>query len=295
MNVLSNKYGSSLRQTDTLQRLIIVNVAVFLLIRIINAITNLFNTPLLSFNDVTYWLAIPSNLTFLLYRPWTIITYMFLHWEFFHVLFNMLWLFWMGSIIQEYLGSKKLVGIYILGGLFGALAYVLAFNLFPFFASSVHASFALGASASVLAITVAAATLLPTYSISLLFFGNVPLKYVAAISVVLDLISVSGSNAGGHIAHLGGALFGFIYIKSLQNGTNLTGWLEKMQTWSFGKKGKMSVAHRRTVPDESFNLKKKATQEQLDEILDKINRSGHGSLTQAEKDFLFKMSKEDKF
>ena len=218
---------------------------------------------------------------------------MFYHWDFLHLLFNMLWLYWMGAIILEYLGAKKLFGIYIMGGLFGALAYVIAFNTFPIFANSVNVSFALGASASVLAITVAAATLLPDYPISLMFIGNVALKWIAVVSVLLDVINISGDNAGGHIAHLGGALFGFIYIKSLRNGTNLTKWLEYLMDRFSGRRGKMSVAYTKKKSDEDFALHKKAKQEQMDEILDKINKSGYGSLSQSEKDFLFRMSKED--
>ena len=293
MSSLSNQFSSFLKTGTALQRLLLVNVLLFLFIRITFAVTSLFNVPILSFHDVSSWIAIPSNTSQLLLRPWSIITYMFYHWDFLHLLFNMLWLYWMGAIILEYLGAKKLFGIYIMGGLFGALAYVVAFNTFPIFANSVNVSFALGASASVLAITVAAATLLPEYPISLMFIGNVALKWIAVASVLLDVINISGDNAGGHIAHLGGALFGFIYIKSLSNGTNLTKWLENLMDKFSGRRGKMSVAYTKKRSDEDFALHKKAKQEQMDEILDKINKSGYGSLSQSEKDFLFRMSKED--
>ncbi len=293
MSTFSNKINTFLKHGDSLQRLLLVNVAVFLIVRITFAISSLFNYPIFSFLEVSSLLAIPSNTTLLLKHPWTIFSYMFYHWDFMHILFNMLWLYWMGAIIMEYLGSKKMIGIYIMGGFFGAFAYVLAFNIFPIFAQSVNASFALGASASVLAITVAAATLLPDYQISLMFLGNVALKWIAAVSVLLDLISISGENAGGHIAHLGGALFGFIYIKSLQSGTNLTAWMEILSDTFSGKKGKMKVAYNRKKSDEEFSVQKKITQEQMDEILDKISKSGYGSLSQNEKDFLFKFSKDD--
>ncbi len=278
---------------NSLQKIMYINVMIFVVIRITFAITSLFNAPVFSFEFVTHWLAIPSNLGSLLVRPWTLLTYMFLHWDFMHILFNMLWLYWMGNIIVEYLGEKKLWGIYLMGGIFGAFAYVIAFNIFPVFSERVDQSFALGASASVLAITVAAATLLPNYRIQLLFLGSVPLKAIAAVSVLLDVISVSGDNAGGHIAHLGGALFGFIFIRLLKNGTNLNGWLENISFPSF-RRGNMKVAHRRNTSDDFFNASIKANQEHMDEVLDKINKSGYGSLTQTEKDFLFRMSKEDK-
>jgi membrane associated rhomboid family serine protease len=289
----SDNIRSHIRLSDTLQRLLIINVAFFLVIRILNAVSGLFLTPILSFADVSYYVAIPANIDSLLRRPWTVITYMFFHWEFFHLLFNMLWLYWMGRIFQEYLGSKKLLSTYLLGGLTGAIFFVIAFNLFPLFRSSLPAAFALGASASVLAITVAAATLLPDYPIQLFLFGNVKLKWVAVISIVLDLISISGPNAGGHIAHLGGALFGFVYIKQLQKGNDLGGWLTRIFDRLSGKPRMKVSIQKPKKHDEEFNVNKKARQEKMDDILDKISKSGYGSLTQAEKDFLFEMSKEN--
>ena len=293
MTSLSNKFTAAIKSGNSLQRLLLVNVLLFLIVRITFAVTSLFNHPVFTFQEVSAWIAIPSNTSQLLLRPWSIFTYMFYHWDFLHLLFNMLWLYWMGTIIQEYLGSKKMFGIYIMGGLFGALAYVIAFNSFPIFADSVNVSFALGASASVLAITVAAATLLPDYPVSLMFIGNVALKWIAVLSVLLDVINISGDNAGGHIAHLGGALFGFIYIRSLRNGINLTKWIENFGDKFSGKRGKMSVAYARKKSDADYSVHKKAKQEQMDEILDKISKSGYGSLSQNEKDFLFKISKED--
>lgn len=294
MNQLFNKLNPSGNRIETLQRLLLVNILLFLLVRITFSISSLFNHPLFSFDDVSFWLAVPSNLGSLIHRPWTLVTYMFYHWDFFHLLFNMLWLYWMGSIMVEYLGSKKLFGVYILGGLFGALAYLLSFNLFPYFHETVSQSYALGASASILAITVATATLLPNYTIALLFLGNIPLKWIAIVSVLIDLISVNGDNAGGHIAHLGGAIFGFFYIRLLQNGINLTAWVENVNWFKNKSASSLKVAHRGQKNDENFNMSKKAVQEKMDEILDKINRSGYGSLSQVEKDFLFQMSKDDK-
>lgn len=283
---------SHIRISDTLQRLLILNVAVFLVIRIVNAISGLFLHPLLNFDDVSTFFAIPANLSKLISKPWTVLTYMFFHWDVMHIFFNMLWLYWMGKIFQEYLGNKKLLNTYLAGGFIGALFFIAAYNLFPLFSNSLHGAFALGASASVLAITVATATLLPEYPIQLLFFGVVRLKWIAVITILLDLINISGDNAGGHIAHLGGAFYGFIYIRSLQKGTDLTAWLTRLFDRLSPSK-KMKVAHRQKKYDEDFNITKKAKQEQMDDILDKISKSGYGSLTQEEKNFLFKMSKEN--
>ena len=294
MASLSDKLRSQIKISDTLQRLLFVNVAVFLLIRIVHAVSGLFLFPVLSFDEVSTYLAIPANLNNLIRKPWTIITYMFFHWDVMHILFNMLWLYWMGKIFQEYLGSRKLLNTYLAGGISGALFFIIAYNFFPLFSNSLPAAFALGASASVLAITVAAATLLPEYPIQLLLFGIVRLKWIAVITIFLDVISVSGDNAGGHIAHLGGALYGFVYIRSLQRGRDLTSGLNKL--WDLFLPHKKNTRSKKTRPpkaDEEFNASRKARQERMDEILDKISTSGYGSLTQQEKDFLFSMSKEN--
>jgi membrane associated rhomboid family serine protease len=292
MNSFRENIRSHIRVSDTLQRLLAINILVFLFIRIVNAASGLFLNPLLGFDDVTTYLALPAYLSKILIRPWTIITYMFLHWDVMHIFFNMLWLYWMGKIFQEYLGSKKLLSTYLAGGFIGGLFFIAAYNLFPLFRESLPGAFALGASASVLAVTVAAATLLPEYPIQFIFFGSVPLKWIAVITIVLDLINISGNNAGGHIAHLGGALYGFIYIRSLQKGTDLTGWLTVIFE-RFSSSGKIKVVHRNKKDDEEYNVARKAKQERMDDILDKISKSGYGSLTQEEKDFLFKMSKEN--
>jgi membrane associated rhomboid family serine protease len=293
MAAFSDNIRSQVGTTDTLQRLILVNVAVFLFIRIGNALSGLFLNPLFTFDQITYWLAIPAHVERLGVRPWTPVTYMFLHWDFLHILFNMLWLFWMGKILQEFLGNKKLFSTYILGGLSGAIFFCIAFNIFPLFSASLPDSIALGASASVLAITVAAATLVPNYSVSLLFFGNIPLKWIAVFTILIDLINMSGNNAGGHIAHLGGAFFGFIYIKRLQKGQDLAAWFNRIFSSSDKKKTAIKVTEPKIRKDEDFNVQRKAKQERMDEILDKIGKSGYGSLTQAEKDFLFRISKEE--
>jgi membrane associated rhomboid family serine protease len=279
--------------SDTLKRLLIVNVALFLVIRIVNAISGLFLVPVFSFTDVSYALAVPAHLSNFLSRPWTILTYMFFHWDIGHIFFNMLWLYWMGRIFQEYLGNKKLLNTYLMGGVAGAIFFMAAYNFFPRFYEVLPGAFALGASASVLAITVAAATLVPNYRISLLFFGPVALKWIALVTIFLDLISVSGSNAGGHIAHLGGALYGFLYIKQLRRGTDLTGWLTRLfdRLSAPGKRKEKVFAGKKK--DEDYNVERKTRQERMDDILDKISQSGYGSLTKEEKDFLFRVSKEE--
>jgi hypothetical protein len=186
----------------------------------------------------------------------------------------------------------------VLGGVAGALLYILSFNIFPLFQPVLTESFALGASGAVIAITIGIATLLPDYSIRLLIV-DVPLKYIAGMRLLLDLFSISGDNAGGHIVHLGGALFGFLYIRQLQKGKDLAGGfnkvMDRLQVW-FGSSNtsfRRPSRKARAVSDEDFIHDKKSRQEQIDRILDKISKSGYGSLTQKEKDILFESSKDE--
>ena len=291
--------NTSWSRLTIVQKLLVVNVAVFALINIVNAVFGLFLSSLDQHVNVTSWLAVPASLGQLATRPWTLFTYMFLHEGFMHILFNMLWLYWMGIIFLEYLGPQKLFSTYVLGGIAGALLYILSFNVFPLFRPVLNESFALGASAAVLAITVGIATLLPNYSIRLLLIGNVPLKYIAGFTLLLDLIQISGTNAGGHIAHLGGAMFGFVYIRQLQKGKDLAeGFnkiIDKLKSWFGGNNTSFRRTSRkaRAVSDEDYIQDKKSRQEQIDRILDKISKSGYGSLTQKEKDILFRSSKEE--
>jgi membrane associated rhomboid family serine protease len=287
---------SNLRKNDMLQKLIIINVAVFLIINLGKVVFQLFNINSSLYGAAIGWLAVPASVNNLIKQPWSIITYAFLHENLLHILFNMLWLYWMGKILVEYLGNKKLLSTYILGGISGALLYILFFNVFPMFSTAVHSSYALGASGSVLAITLAVATLIPDYTIFLLILGPVKMKYIAAFSVLLDLISITGSNAGGHIAHLGGALFGFIYIKQLQKGNDLAKGFNKISDFIsniFKPRPKMKVAYK-NPSKKSSNERGEPDQETIDRILDKISRSGYSSLSKDEKEILFKASSNKK-
>lgn len=235
----------------------------------------------LAIND---YLAVPSYLPKLLIRFWTPLTYMFLHSGFFHILFNMLWFYWLGSIFQEYLGGKKLVDLYIIGGLAGAFLYVLFYNVFPLFADVRMFSTTVGASAAVMAIIVATATLLPDYTIQLMFLGSVKLKWIALFYVLFDLISITGPNAGGEISHIGGAIAGFFYIKHIQGSTMLGKAFQR-----FSKPKTLQVVSKNYAKS-STTLRSK--EEEIDSILDKISQSGYASLTKKEKETLFNASKE---
>ncbi|MBA3899437.1 MAG: rhomboid family intramembrane serine protease [Bacteroidetes bacterium] len=245
--------------------------------------------------DLTRFLAVPSAIGSFLSRPWTIITYMFLHLGFFHLFFNMLILYIGGRIFTEYLGDKNLISTYFVGGIVGALFYIAAFNLFPGFERMVSASVALGASASVIAILVGAATYVPNYTLNLLLIGPIRLKYIVIFLLVVDLISIRQENPGGHIAHLGGAFYGYIFVSQYKQGRNIALWFNKLADYIatlFKPKSNLKVAYTsKRKTDEEYNVMKAESQQRIDIILDKISKSGYESLTKEEKEFLFNASK----
>ncbi len=232
------------------------------------------------------YLAMPAYLPKLLVRFWTPLTYMFMHADFWHVLFNMLWLFWMGQIFEEFLGNKRILGLYLLGGLAGAVVFIAGYNLFPLFSQSnaLTGSNIVGASACVMAVTAAAATIAPNYTIML--FGMIPvkLKWIAIIYAILGFLGMTGGNAGGQMAHLGGLIIGFVYVKQLQSGRDIIGGIAGL----FKPKPKLKVA--------STNRDRSATdaprQDEVDRILDKISTDGYDNLSKQEKETLFRASKK---
>jgi len=260
---------------------------VFLVIYIPGTFEQLFGSSSILFYANDY-LAIPAYLPKLLIRFWTPLTYMFMHAGWLHILFNMLWLYWFGQIFEEYMGEKRIVGVYLLGGLTGAVFYVFSYNFFPVFAPALLLSTAVGASASVMAIMVATATLLPDYSIPLILIGPVKLKWLALAMVIVDYLSIAGPNAGGEIAHLGGALLGFVYIKRLQKGSD---WVANIAGIfrSGPRLSKLKVVARNT----NKRSANRPRQEDIDLILDKISTSGYESLTGEEKEILFRASKNE--
>ncbi|MEI6816820.1 MAG: rhomboid family intramembrane serine protease [Bacteroidota bacterium] len=279
--------------SNALNRLIIINIAVFFSLRIMFSIFALFNVPPDSYRLILNQLMLPSSVYRLALQPWSLFTYMFVHEDFMHIFSNMLWLYIFGKIFLYYKGGRMLTTVYVLGGLSGGLLYVLAFNVFPLFTAVVQHSYAMGASAGILAIVIATATYVPDYAINLIFLGPVKLKYIALFSVMSDAINIQSGNAGGHIAHLGGAIFGYIFIKQMQQGNNIGKWfenlLENLKTL-FKPKPKIRVVHKRPLTDEQYNEQRKARQDEIDRILDKIAKSGYDSLSKQEKEILFKES-----
>ena len=279
------------RQGTMLMRIIYINIAIFVLLHLVAFVGVIMNVPA---QGMIQWLQVPSNLSQLLYAPWTLITYMFTHYDLLHILFNMLWLYWMGRIFLEYFTPKRLSALYLLGGLGGALLYLLAMNLLPHSIGS--NAYLMGASASVIAIVVAVAIWAPDYKIGLLFIGEVSLKWVAIITIGIDLLSVDAGNAGGHIAHLGGAAVGAIYDTALRRGTDITRPLNAALDWLASLFSRRDKGIGAPVGGTAYNSQHQATDEpteaQIDAILDKIKRSGYTSLTDKERDLLFRASRK---
>jgi membrane associated rhomboid family serine protease len=291
MSTWQNIQSRVLKSDSKLNLLIAINVAVYLLINIPAVFEWLFtgSSQIITFYTNEY-LAIPAYLPKLAVRFWTPLTYMFMHDGIFHILFNMLWLYWLGQIFEEYLGKSRIVGLYLLGGLTGALFFVLSYNLFPVFGNVLPFATAVGASASVMAIIVATATLLPDYTIPLMIIGPVKLKWLAIFYVILDFLSIAGPNAGGEIAHIGGALFGFIYIKQLQKGHDWVGSIANLFK-SGTKLSKLKVVARNNNSGKRTGSRPR--QDEVDVILDKISKVGYENLSKEEKEVLFRASKND--
>ncbi len=285
MNTWQNIQYKMLRSGSRVNLLIGINALIFLLVNVAGVIDRLvFQSSFIDYYSDEL-LLLPAFLPRLAGHFWTPFTYMFMHAGVFHILFNMLWLYWIGQIFEEYLGNKRTIGLYLLGGLTGAIFFIAAYNIFPFFASVLAGSTVVGASASVMAIIVATATLLPDYSISLILIGPVKLKWIALFYVVIDFLSIAGPNAGGEFAHLGGALFGFIYIKQLQRGHDWIGAIAGI----FKKRSKMKVVSRNS----DRNASGKPRQDEIDRILDKITESGYESLNKQERETLSRASKDN--
>ena len=280
-------------------KFIYANVAVYIIVVLIGVFSVLFNVG--DGNAVIKYVELPSSLPLLLHRPWTLLTYMFLHEQFTHILWNMIALYVFGRIFIDFYSLRHFVGTYIMGGLFGGIAFVLSYNLFPYFAPYVGSSYLIGASASVIAIVVASAVRNPDYRINLLLIGSVKLSTFAIITVAISVLMLSGNNAGGNFAHLGGALAGWLVAYMLNKGVDVTSVVNKPIDWIatlFKKetyrrkpkpKFKYSAGGSRNA-DYEYNARKKASEAAVDRILEKIKKGGYASLTDDEKKRLFDAS-----
>ncbi len=291
-------WNTVFRSGNRLYQLIAINVFIFLLINLLNLLVTFGVLSASFYSAIFQQFQLPANFYSFIQKPWTLLTYMVTQVSVFHLLFNMLWLFWLGKIFLDFLTQRQLLQVYLMGGILGAVVFFLSYGLIPVFSAQADQHFLIGSSAGVCAVIFATATLVPTYTIRMLFFGNVQLKYLALAFIVLDILGVGGSNAGGSLAHIGGAFSGYLFIRQLRSGRKIH-WPTK---W-FKKKSPLKVVHVKSEIDQPSNTKAKfgkaeknikaQKQAQIDEILDKISKSGYENLSKEEKEILFRASKED--
>lgn len=288
----------SYSQGSMLLKLIFINIAVFFLLHIVVIVAMLFNVD---GNELLSWVELPSNLSQLIRKPWTLLTYMFSHYGLLHILFNMLWFYWLGRIFMEFFSPKQLTGLYLLGGWGGAALYLLAYNLLPYFAG--QNGLLLGASASVIAIVVATAVYAPDYKIGLLFIGEVSIKWIAIVTVAIDLLGLDAGNIGGNIAHIGGAIVGAWFALRIKRGRDITRPLNACIDTVVGlfngrslkmpdfKREKRQSGKEKKEPQHANRPVDTISEDELDNILKKIKVAGYDALTDEEKDKLFKASR----
>ena len=288
------------RHNNTHVQLIIINVTVYVALAIVLVFSTIAQHGEI-FSAIFNGITLPGSFFEFIQQPWTLITHAFVHQygdlrAVLHIFFNMLTFYWFGKLLIEYLGSDKLVAVYVLGILFGALFLLLAHNTIPYYIQQ-NSFRGFGASAAVNAVIVATATLLPDYTFFLLFIGPVRIKWIAAFYVFLSFLGAIGGNAGGNIAHLGGALIGYVYIKQLQAGINWGSWITVTLYWIkslFQPRPKVKVTYRKEDAKgrKTTSVASKASQDEIDAILDKISDRGYESLSKEEKEKLFNASKK---
>jgi membrane associated rhomboid family serine protease len=280
------------RRQSMLSLLLVINLLVFLLIQLVGVVFLLFNFAPDSF---TAFFELPSSLGQFMHRPWTAVTYMFTHLDFWHIVFNLLCLYWFGQIFLRFFGTKQLCGLYLMGGIVGGLLFVFSYNVFPYFSSSVSHSYLVGASASTMAIIFASAFYRRELKINLILFGSVRLLYMALCFLAIDLLSIEHGNPGGHIAHIGGAGMGVCFARFAARGWDLTSGINFVFDRIVGlfarKRRPRKRVYRRPETDYEYNKRRHDEQVEIDRILDKIKHSGYNSLSENEKKKLFNASK----
>jgi membrane associated rhomboid family serine protease len=297
-NPIISDIQQKIRNGNPITRLIIINAGVFLLISIFFIIFSVTGGEPAGRSIQRFFLqifALPLSFDGLIHRPWTLITYMFSHLGVMHIFWNMITLFWFGEILSQYTSERKIIPLYLLGGLAGGIVTIALITFIPPLQRDLGAPL-IGASAGVTAIIIAAATLVPEVRMNMMFIGPVKLLYVALFVIFIDVLNVASfENIGGNLSHLGGALMGYLFIVQYKKGIDMAKPINRFFDWvknMGGKsgKGKMKVVYKRSVSDEEYNYQKNINQKQIDAILDKISKSGYESLSKVEKDILFKAS-----
>ncbi len=293
MDAIFTKLRSHFERGDVLVRLLLVNAILFLITGTLSVITALMGIDMLSF--LAYF-ELPARWSQILLQPWSLLSYMFLHTQFFHFLFNMLWLYWFGQLFLRCFSTRQLLPVYLLGGICGGLLFLLSYTIFPALIPYESTTYLLGASASILAIVVATAVIIPDAPLHLLLLGEVRLKYIALFVVVVSFLNVASDNAGGNIAHLGGAAFGYFFAKRWQKGDDITRGLAQLIDRFlrlFKPRVRMDVhTGGANFAKEKYQHGRGYQQVVIDAILDKIKRSGYESLSEEEKKKLFQAGKK---
>ena len=275
------------KDNNALVKIILINVVVFVSASFIEIFLTLSGAGD-AFKLFINKLMLPASFTTFITQPWSLISYFFLHLGFTHILWNMLFLYWFGKIIQDNVGNNAVISLYVLGGIIGGLSYMALFNIIPYYDNRISESLMLGASAGVFSIVAGSATLLPNYTFYLLFLGPVRIKYIALFYILLSFLDVTGSNAGGEIAHLGGAMIGYLFIRQLQNGVNMGEGVINIINFFNKEKNKKSEQNSSPTEENKYDI----SQDEIDKILDKISESGYSSLSKNEKEKLFNASKK---
>lgn len=288
------------RDENIAGKYIYINVAIYLIMALTGVFATLFNVvqPLVEF---VKWFQLPADVMQLLYQPWSLVTYMFVHGGFMHILWNMFALYVFGRIFLEFYSVKHFTGVYMLGGIVGGLFFVIAYNLFPYFKGQVENAHLVGASAAVLAIVTAAAVRTPNYTVNMLLIGRIRLMTLAIITVVISFLMLASDNAGGNFAHLGGAAAGWLFATMLNKGHDMTslialvadtfsGFVSRIKSKKRRPKMEFTRGTGKHSADYDYNANKRRDEDAMNQILDKIKKSGYSSLTEDEKKRLFDAS-----
>lgn len=303
-SIFDDLKGEFSKTNNAVIKLILLNVIVFVTVILLYVIFTFGQLPQY-YQWVIEQLRLPADFNAFVYKPWTLLTNFFVHQGPFHVFFNMLSLYWFGQVIEEYLGSRRLVALFLLGGLAGGVLFLTMYNLLPYFQGELANNSLIGASGAVFAVILGAATLLPDHTFFVFLIGPVRLKYIAALCIIISMAQLVGPNAGGNLAHLAGAMVGFGFIRALKNGND---WGKPIYAIGaffqniFKRKPDIQVPQRARATTTSANRRFTQTtdnsavvipnQDEIDAILDKISKSGYESLTREEKQKLYKASQQ---
>lgn len=284
---------------DAVMRLIAINVIIFVILKFIEIVFQL--TPNVEVNlyksQVLDWVSLPANLNTFITRPWVLLSHMIAQYSLWQLLGNMLFLWAFGFLLQDLVGNKHIVPLYIYGGLAGAVLFIASANLLPRFAAEINSFSYLGASACVMAIAISATFTAPDYRVFPMINGGIPLWVITLIYVIIDFAGLASAAFPHHLAHLGGAALGYVYIKQIQKGKDPGEWMHRLYNWFThlfdpkekpAKKTLKKEVFYNTKGQQPFSKKPNVTQQRVDDILDKISQQGYQSLTQEEKDILKK-------